>query len=204
MADKLTVESYQELKIKGHTETDIAKHFGVSYQTLHKWKKKNLKGKPVKKDIPLEETKKTTELLRSSKLNLESDNSLKDQLKKAKDDIAALEQRLKKEQEEQQRLQAQCSDLDRRRNVLRETAENLKKEKAENEKRLNELRIENSQFKQEIEKLKKASKTSGTLKADSLAALGVYKRATLQLLKEQVDSGDAVAELLHELLQKEE
>ncbi|MBV2197426.1 helix-turn-helix domain-containing protein [Bacillus velezensis] len=58
MADKLTVESYQELKIKGHTETDIAKHFGVSYQTLHKWKKKNLKGKPVKKTFLLKKLRR--------------------------------------------------------------------------------------------------------------------------------------------------
>ncbi|MCY9198083.1 hypothetical protein MOE86_15500 [Bacillus atrophaeus] len=198
MANKLTVESYQGLKIRGFTEMDIAKHFGISYPTLHKWKKANLKDKPVKKEAPLEETEETTELLRFSKVNRESDNLLKAQLKKAKEDISALEKRLQKEKEEQQRLQAQCSDLERRRNVLREASENLKKEKEDIEKQLNELRNANDRYMQEAEQLKKAPK------ADLLASSGIYKRATLQLLKEQVDSGDAVAELLYEVLQREE
>ncbi|MCY9334079.1 hypothetical protein MOF01_07905 [Bacillus spizizenii] len=152
----------------------------------------------MKKEVLLEEAKKTSELLRSSNLNRDSDHSLKEQLKKAKKDIAALEKVLQKEKEEKQRLHAQCSDLDRRRNVLRETADDLKNEKEDLEKQLNELKAANDRYKQEAKQLEKASKTNIP------AASDIYKRAALQLIKEKVDSGDAMAELLYELLLKEE
>ncbi|MDU0154027.1 helix-turn-helix domain-containing protein [Bacillus cabrialesii] len=198
MANTLTVESYQELKIRGFTEKDIAREFGISYQTLHKWKKTNLKAGPVKKEVLLEEAKKTSELLRSSNFNRDSDHSLKEQLNKAKKDIAALEKELQKEKEEQQRHRSLCADLDKRWNTLRIDHENLKSENEDIEKQLNELKAENDRYKWEAKQLKKAPKT------DSLAASDIYKRAALQLIKEKVDSGDVMAELLYELLLKEE
>lgn len=198
MANTLTVESYQELKIRGFTEKDIAREFGISYPTLHKWKKANLEAVPVKKEVLLEEAKKTSELLRSSNLNRDSDHSLKEQLKKAKKDIAALEKELQKEKEEKQRHRTLCSDLDKRWNTLRLDHENLKRKNDDIEKQLNELKAANDRYKQEAKQLEKASKANVSAGSD------IYKRAALQLIKEKVDSGDAMAELLYELLLKEE